>query len=137
VKDIEDCKKQLAAARKKLKALLDEKAEYEKREKERKEAEAKREAERIAAEKKEEELEKKIKEEEGEHHEALKHYKEEMKDVERVSKELEEAAERLRKFRHADPDGGVYEVKAKGAAFMSTSGPVGLAVILFGTQLFA
>lgn len=134
VTDIEECKKQLEAARKKLKKLLEEKAEFEKREKERKEAEAKAEAEKLAAEKREEELEKKIKEEEGEHHEALKSYEEELKDVERVTKELNEAAERLRKFRRADPDGGVYEVKAKGAAWSSMLSGL---VILLGVLCFA
>jgi len=136
VLDIEECKKQLAAARKKLEKLLAEKAEYERKEKERKEAEAAAEAARIAADKKEAELEKKITEEEGEHTEALKHYKDEMEDVKRVEKELNEAAERLRKFRRADPDGGVYEVKAKGAAWKS-SGLSGLAAILLGSLLFA
>jgi len=134
VKDIEECKKQLLAARKKLKALLDEKIEYIKREKKRREEEEKAEADRIAKDKIEEELEKKIPEEEDEHEKALKTYKEEMEDVERVKKELKASAEKLAKFRHADPDGGVYEV-AKGAAWKSSE-LSGLA-LLFAALFFA
>jgi len=138
VTDLEACKKQLAAVRKKLEALLAKKAEYVKNEKDRKEDEAKKEADRIAKEKKEEELEKKIPPEEDEHAKALAHWKEEKKDVERVIKEVDAAAEKLRKFRktdpNVDPNGGTYEV-AKSKAWKSSllSG----FTLLLGSLLFA
>jgi len=120
VDNLEDCKKQLAEIRKKLKVLVDERAEYERREKERLEFEKKKEAERKEKEMTEEEKEKKITEEEKEYKDAVEIRKKEEADVIRVTAELKASAEKLSKFRKADQDGGVYEV-AKGAAWKSAA----------------
>jgi hypothetical protein len=121
VTDLEACKKQLMEARKKLKVLLEEKAVREKEKKERLAAEKAAEEAEIVAQQKEEEAEKKVKEEDKEHEVALKSYKEELEDVKRAEAALEEAAVTLRKFRHPDPDGGVYEVKSGAAALTAKS----------------
>jgi len=108
VKDLEDCKKQLIEAKAKLKELIGEKAAAEKQEAEKQAAEDEREVQEKEAEKKEKELEEKVQEETDEHEKALKSYKEEEEDVKKAEVDLAAAANKLRKYRRADPDGGVY-----------------------------
>lgn len=110
VKDLEDCKRQLAEAKAKLKALLAEKEAAEKKL-------AEKDKEEAAAESTEKALEKaaaqlledynKLKAQLGKNN-----VDKEMRDVKEAEDELAKAAAKLRQFRHADPDGGVYEVKS-------------------------
>jgi len=127
VTDLESCKKQLLAARKKLKSLLEEKAQAEKDRLAREAAAANAEQKEAAGWKKVDELEKKVKEEKKEHESSLKSYAEELEDVKKAEAALEKAATDLRKFRHADPDGGVYETKS-GAAGLTGASALVLAV---------
>lgn len=110
--DLEDCKKKLIEAKAKLKKLMAEKAEADKKEQEKQADEDAKEVAEKEAEKKEAELEKKLAEEQAEHQKALKSYEEEKADVKKAEKDLEKSYEKLKKFRKADPDGGVYEVKS-------------------------
>jgi len=113
--DLEECKKQLAAARQQLKDLLADKdskgAEVAALEK--KEAEA--EAGEVGAEKDEEGAEKTVEEEKADVEKAVVLYKKELADVKVAEDNLSKQAKVVRKFRSAgvDPDGGVYEVKGK------------------------
>lgn len=112
ITDLKDCKNKLIEAKAKLKKLMADKLEAERKEAERQKEEDAKEVLQREAEKKEEALEKKLAEEQGEHQKALKSYEEEKADVKQVEADLEKAAEVLRKYRRADPDGGVYEVKS-------------------------
>jgi len=107
VADLEDCKKQLTDARSKLKALLAEKAEREAKAAEAAKTEKSAEVKEVKAEKVEEDLEQNVKDAEKKHEEALKDYKGEMADVEKAEESLDDAAKNLRKYRTADPGGGV------------------------------
>jgi len=109
VVDLEECKRQLAEARKKLKVLLEEKVAAQKRREEKKVLEKSAEEIEKEAEIKERELEKSLEEEQSEYKMALKDYNKELEDVKQAEANLQKAAEKLQKFRRADPDGGVYE----------------------------
>lgn len=114
VVDLEDCKKQLAEARSKLKALLAEKEDAAKKEKETSAA-AKALADKAeAADKASDKLEDELKKEEAEHANALKSFEEEQKDVVKTEADMAKAANELRKFRKADANGGVYRNGAVG-----------------------
>lgn len=110
ITDLEECKKQLAAAKAQLKKELADKAKREAEQKEREAHERGTEQDEIDAMKTEEQLEKELSEEEGEHADAKKAYEKEKADVKAAEDELEAAYRALKKLRHADPDGGVYEV---------------------------
>lgn len=112
VKDLEDCKKQLMEARKKLKSLLAEKEGAAKSEADAEKDEEGKEDAEMSAEKKEELAEKKVEEEQKELKDSEKEFEKQKEEVKKAEVELEEAAKSLRKFRSADPDGGVYSVKA-------------------------
>lgn len=127
--DLEDCKNKLIEAKAKLKKLMAEKAEAEKKEAEAQADEDAKEVIEKDAEKKEAELVKKLAEEEKEHEEALKSYEEEKEDVKKAEADLEKSAEKLRKFRKADPDGGVYEVKS-GVAHVGLAFPALLVALV-------
>jgi len=110
VTDLEDCKKQLKAAKARLKEELEEKKKREAEQAAREAHERGAEQEEIDAMKTEEQLEKELAQEEAEHDAAKKAYEKEKTDVSAAEKELQAAYEALKKLRHADPDGGVYEV---------------------------
>lgn len=116
IDDLEECKRQLAAVRKQLKDLLAEKAAAEKASADAAKNEDDAESAEVSAEKNEADLEKSVAQEEAEHEAALIAYKKELEDVKKATADLEKAAEKLRKYRRADPDGGVYEVGAHSAA---------------------
>lgn len=127
--DLEDCKNKLIEKKAQLKKLMAEKAEAEKKEADEQADEDAKEVLEKEAEKKEAELEKKLAEEQEEHQEALKSYEEEKADVKKAEEDLEKAAEKLRKYRKADPDGGVYEVKS-GVAHVGLAFPALLAAMV-------
>jgi len=114
VKDLEDCKKQLMKARKELKSLLEEKANASKEEADAEAHEDGAEDNEMSAEKKEEVAEKNVEGQHQEYKDAVKDYEKEKEEVAQAEKDLEVAAKKLRKFRSADPDGGVYSVKSAG-----------------------
>lgn len=132
VKDLEDCKKQLAEAKAKLKALLAEKEAAEKKEAEKhKDEQATEEVER-AAEKTAAELWK-------EYQKLLAQYKasssaidKEKQDVKDAEAALKKQAKVLATWRRADPDGGVYEVKSNAASY---AGPLAM-LLLVGISSF-
>lgn len=134
ITDLEDCKKQLAAAKAELKKLLAEKAKREAEQKEREAHERGTEQAEIDAMKKEEQLEKSLAEEEAELAAAKKQYEKEKADVKKAEDELEAAYKALKDLRHADPDGGVYEV-AKGGAHQSTAIITTLLVMIIATLI--
>eukprot|EP00746_Dinoflagellata_sp_MGD_P161618 gnl/MRDRNA2_/MRDRNA2_88832_c0_seq1.p1 gnl/MRDRNA2_/MRDRNA2_88832_c0~~gnl/MRDRNA2_/MRDRNA2_88832_c0_seq1.p1 ORF type:complete len:323 (-),score=134.95 gnl/MRDRNA2_/MRDRNA2_88832_c0_seq1:7-975(-) len=117
VKDLEDCKKQLMKARKELKALLEEKEGIAKSEADAEKDEESKEDGEMSAEKKEELAEKKVEEEHQEYKDAEKDYEKQKDDVKKAEDDLEVAAKKLRKFRSADPDGGVYSTKSDATGF--------------------
>jgi len=133
--DLEKCKKELAAAKKRLKELIKEKEDLDKQEKVHHEVKKKKAVEERAKKEKEvkdkkgqrEEAEKevvkkssaanswkkKLAEEKLEHAEASKTYEQEQADVSRTEAELKVAEKNLRKFRRppfVDGNGGVYNV---------------------------
>jgi len=111
--DLEECKKQLQKAREDLKKLLAEKDADAKKLAELAKAEADAEAAEVGAEKDEEGAEKSVEEEKADVVKAEGEYKKELADVKVAEDKLATQAIELRKFRHADPDGGVYEVGKK------------------------
>jgi len=115
VTDLEDCKKQLEEARRKLKALLEEKqgAGAKAADKEKQEEDA--EAAEVGAEKEEEAAEQSVAEAQKEHDAALAHYQLQLKEVKEAEDELAAAAKELKKHRtrSEDPDGGVYPLHKK------------------------
>merc|ERR1719240_1186518 len=120
VKDLEDCKKQLQEAKAKLKALLAEKDAADKKKGDSDAAETAAEEKEKAAEKTAAEFLKEYNKEKDEQAAALHDVEKEKADVKRAEENLAKQAENLRKYRHADPDGGVYEVKSGGALYGSS-----------------
>jgi len=112
VKDLEDCKKQLAEAKAKLKALLAEKEAKEKKKAEKDASEEGAEDKEKAAEKTAKELLKEYLDKKAAHENSDDLVAKERRDVAEAEAALLRSAEKLRKFRRADPDGGVYEVKS-------------------------
>lgn len=108
VKDLEDCKKQLTAAKAKLKATLAEKEAAEGHKKDKDQVEAAAEKDEQAAQKSAEELKLAMEKEHAEHALALKEAEKEKKDIANAEEDLAAQANKLRKYRRADPDGGVY-----------------------------
>lgn len=133
--DLEECKKELAEAKRRLKELIKEKEDLDKKETEEEEVRVKevvkvkkvkeqekkkKDGERDAAEKEVEKIsaeetnwKKKLAEEQKEHTEASKSYEEELADVKRTEAQLKIAEKNLRKFRrppYVDGNGGVYNV---------------------------
>jgi len=135
--DLENCKKELAEAKKRLKELIKEKEELDKKEKadevvnekkandehkkkveEKKVNKADKEAKRDEADKEvatktvaENQWKKKLAQEQKEHAEATEVYEKEKADVSRTEAELKAAEKNLRKFRrppYVDGNGGVY-----------------------------
>lgn len=154
--DLEKCKEELAAAKKRLKELIKEKEEMDKREKVEQEERKKKvvkEKEKKVKEKEEksharEDAEKevakqaaaetnwrkKVAEEQKEHAQASKSYEEELADVKRTEAQLKEAEKNLRKFRrppYVDDNGGVYNVpdEKSGARPSSLAAAALLAVV--------
>merc|ERR1719482_88701 len=134
VEDLEGCKKKLKEIQKRLKEELADKAKREAAQKKQEEHERNLEGEEIDAMKKEEKLEDKIAREEEDKKAAQKLYDKELADVKAAEKEIEAAYIALMKLRHADPDGGVYEV-AKGGAHQSMAF-ISASLVLILTQLF-
>lgn len=120
ITDLEECKKQLAAAKKKLNALLEEKKRAEATKVETEKNETAAELAEEAAEKAEEASEKGVDAADKEHEAVFKTYQEELADVKQAEIDLEAAAKDVRKYRrapHVDDNGGVYEAKsAKGGS---------------------
>eukprot|EP00746_Dinoflagellata_sp_MGD_P160734 gnl/MRDRNA2_/MRDRNA2_87624_c0_seq1.p1 gnl/MRDRNA2_/MRDRNA2_87624_c0~~gnl/MRDRNA2_/MRDRNA2_87624_c0_seq1.p1 ORF type:complete len:329 (-),score=130.69 gnl/MRDRNA2_/MRDRNA2_87624_c0_seq1:6-992(-) len=116
ITDLEECKKQLAAAKAQLKEELAEKAKREAAQKEREAHERGTEKDELDAMKAEAKAEKTLAEEQAEHEDAKKQYEKEKADVKAAEDELEAAYQALKKLRKADNgpgyDGGVYEVKS-------------------------
>jgi len=121
ITDLEECKKQLEDAKVKLKKELEEKEEREAHQIEREGKERNAEQEHIDAMKTEEQKEKSLGEEEKDVDDAQKLYDKKVAALKAAEAELEAAYQNLRKYRHADPDGGVYEVNHKGGAHQSTA----------------
>lgn len=117
ITDLEECKKQLAAAKRKLKSLLEEKNGADGSLDAKAKAEAEAEAKEVAAEQNEAAFEGKVAEEDKEHDIALKTVEEETADVKKTEDALQKAAAKLRKYRKAvaDKDGGVYPDKKSSA----------------------
>lgn len=137
---LEECKKQLEEARQKLKDLLAQKDGDAKNLADLEKAEAEAEAGEVGAEKDEEEAEKSVEEEKQDVVKAEAAYKKELADVKVAEDNLSKQAVVLRKFRHADPDGGVYEVGGKKPLIGGSQnvGPVGLtllALVAMGVML--
>jgi len=120
VTDLADCKKQLAEAKAKLKEMLAEKEAAEAKKLAKDEAEKAAEEDEKTAEKSVEELKAAMDKEYGEYQAALKDVEKEKKDVDQAEKGLAESANKLRKYRRADPDGGVYEVGQNGTGKKQT-----------------
>lgn len=128
VKDLEDCKKQLAEAKANLKKLLAEKEAAEKKKAEKDAAEESAEDKEKAAEKTAAELLNEYAKEKKDYDAAQDDVEKEKADVKAAEEALKKAGENLRKYRHADPDGGVYEVKSK-ASYGSSLAAVFLVVM--------
>merc|ERR1719217_1143103 len=128
--DLEECKKQLQKAREDLKKLLAEKDADAKKLAELAKAEADAEAAEVGAEKDEEGAEKSVEEEKADVVKAEGEYKKELADVKVAEDKLATQAIELRKFRHADPDGGVYEVGKKSLLGRSQSVRLSLMALL-------
>lgn len=139
ITDLEECKKQLAMAKAKLKKLLDEKKMAEKTKVETAKNETTAAALEAAAEKDEEAAEKKVNAEDKEHALSLKTYEEELADVKKVEIDFEKASKDVRKYRrapHVDDNGGVYETHRGSATRASLLISGLLAVSTAATQLF-
>lgn len=117
INDLEECKKQLAEAKRKLKALLEESKSAGADLDAKAAAEDAAEGKEMSAEEKEASLEKKVAEETKEHELAMSSVQKETQDVKNAEDALEKAAARLRQFRKdsVDPDGGVYHKNKNGA----------------------
>lgn len=131
MRDLEDCKKGLASARKRLKQLLGEKIE---REKVKQLTEADIEKYHSDEESGSEDAEKfksTVQKERSQHMEALKSYEKEQNDVVETQAALDKAAKRLRDLRRGvDPDGGVYYKKGERSAAHSSWAPALLPLVL-------
>jgi len=138
VKDLEDCKNKLIEAKAKLKKLMGHQAEAEKKEAERQSHEDNLEVIEKEKEKIEAEKEKSVVEEKKEHEVAASKVAKEKEDVRIAEEELRIAYEKLKKWRRADPDGGVYEVKKSGATYagVKLAFPVLLAALVTASQIF-
>jgi len=133
VTDLEECKKQLKEAKIQLKKELEEKKKREEEQAKREAHERDTEQEEIDAFKTEEQLEKELAQEEKEHDAAAKQYEKEKADLKAAEAELEAAYKALKKMRHADPDGGVYEVKGNAHQSIAISS---LLLVVIIPQLF-
>jgi len=81
--------------------------------------------EKAAAEKSEDELEVKVDEEKKEHAKAEMNLEAEVKETKDAEKDLDESAKKLKKFRGADPDGGVTRSAAPShSSFLALLGTV-------------
>lgn len=127
--DLEDCKKELSEAKKKLKELVDEAEKTEA-------AEALSEAEKgdlekklAAAEKEEEDLANRIAEERGEAQAKERTYQEEVAHAKELETELEQAAKKLRSSR-AKNNGGTHAHSAAPQASLTTVVCLGVAASL-------
>lgn len=137
ITDLEECKKQLAAAKKKLKTLLEEKKKAEALKLETEKNETAAELAEETAEKAEEASEKGVDKADKEHEAVFKSYQEELADVKQAEIDLEAAAKDVRKYRKApyvDDNGGVYETtKAKGGS--SRAGVILSVVLVAGSAV--
>jgi len=115
----------------------EDKKEDEKAAKEDKKAKKAHKKRKADAQKKKKDWEKEIKEDTQDLDDSKKDYQKQKDDVSSTQRQLEEAAENLKKFRrppYVDGDGGVYNVPSKSSAIMASSpvalGMMGLAVVV-------
>lgn len=136
MKDLEKCKKALEEARARLKKLLEEKVKRETVERKivAEETDAEKQAGALAKDSKEGakaggKYDSTVEKERAEHLAARKAYEKELQDVKDTEKALDEAARKLREFRHSgvDKDGGVYYEKSGSARAVL---PAALALVL-------
>merc|ERR1712176_221913 len=99
--DLEKCKKELAAAKARLKTLMDEKAKRERIAQAARDAKTNVTFNTSALEGREETLEERLEREMRENQEAISHYEQQLKDVEQTKKDIIEAKKALEKARAA------------------------------------
>jgi len=136
VLDLEECKKQLMKARKELKSLLEKKEGINKSENNAEADEDSAEDKSMSAEKAEEDAESKVEKEHQEFKDAEKDLEKQKADVKKAEVDLEAAAKKLRKFRKADADGGVYSVDKGGVTSFSIMLPFAMVSFQFLHMLF-
>lgn len=141
VTDLENCKKELAQARKNLKKLMDELEEARAKKADLDKLAGDAEGKEVAAMKVEAEHEKKVDKETEEHMSALKKYTQKVEEKEQMEKDLAAAEKKLRSIRRGqvDPGGGVYRTGGGGHRKSSApaSGPTALPSLLSVAVLLA